>query len=263
MKKYFILLLIIPFVCFSGFDASANTTHEKAYMPNGAETLHYKVIYKWGLINKVAGSATLTLRPRHDGGFTTTLTAASAPWADKFYMVRDTLRGHLSPGEWKPVFYEKIAWEGDEHKHDKVTYFRSGDNVTASCVRMVWDKKGKLKIDEKRELEATGTTVDMLTSFFYMRSLPYQDWKPGMSVSVNLFSGKQKETLTIKYHGLESVDIDGVSRECFHITFIFTSKGGKKSSDDMDAWISADSNRIPLKLEGKLPVGKVHCLYVP
>ena len=29
----------------------------------------------------------------------------------------------------------------------------------------------------------------------------------------------------------------------------------------MDAWISADARRIPIKLEGKLPVGKVHCLY--
>ncbi len=39
------------------------------------------------------------------------------------------------------------------------------------------------------------------------------------------------------------------------------SDGGKKTSDDMDAWISADARRIPVRLEGKLPVGKVHCVY--
>ena len=29
----------------------------------------------------------------------------------------------------------------------------------------------------------------------------------------------------------------------------------------MDAWISTDAQRIPLKLEGTLPVGKVQCFY--
>ena len=234
-----------------------------AYKPNTTETLHYKVLYKWGLINKVAGNATLTLRPRNEGGFTTTLTAASAPWADKFYMVRDTLRGHLSAGEWAPTYYEKIAWEGDDHKHDKVIYTRHGDNVSAECQRMVWDKKGNLKIKENRWLEATGTTMDMLTSFFYMRSLPYQNWQKGHEISVNLFSGKEKETLTIRYNGMETININGDDHDCYYITFVFTSKGGKKSSDNMDAWISANHTRIPLKLEGKLPVGKVHCIYEP
>ncbi len=39
-------------------------------------------------------------------------------------------------------------------------------------------------------------------------------------------------------------------------------RSGAKTSDDMEAWIAAGSSRIPLKLEGKLPVGKVHCIYV-
>ena len=253
----------IPAIVFVVFAAFAAIASDVVYKPDGRETLRYDVMFKWGLINKKAGSATLTLRPRSDGGFITTLTAASAPWADKFYAVRDTLHGHLSPGEWKPVMYEKIAHEGGEHKHDKVIYRREGAKVKASCTRKVWDKKGELKIDEVRELEAYGTTVDMLTSFFYMRSLPFQDWQPGHNVAINIFSGKQKELLTIKYRGIEPVEIGGVARDCYRVTFIFTSKGGKKTSDDMDAWISADSARIPLRMEGKLPVGKVHCLYVP
>lgn len=255
--KYFLLFSALFFAL--GLRAAGTT----AYKPDGRETLTYKVMFKWGLINKKAGTATLTLRPQGNGGFVTTLTAASAPWADKFYCVRDTLRGHLSPGEWKPTFYEKIAHEGGEHKHDKVVYHRSGATVKADCYRKVWDKKGELKIDETRQLEAYGTTVDMLTSFFYMRSLPFEQWKPGHKVTINIFSGKQKELLTINYRGLEPVEIDGKPHECYRVTFVFTSKGGKKTSDDMDAWISADASRIPLRMEGKLPVGKVHCLYEP
>lgn len=78
---------------------------------------------------------------------------------------------------------------------------------------------------------------------------------------LTIFSGKQKETLSIKFEGIDNLNFDGTERKVYHIKFMFTSKGGKKSSDDMDAWISADSKRIPLKLEGKLPVGKVHCIF--
>ena len=94
-----------------------------------------------------------------------------------------------------------------------------------------------------------------------LRAIPYDKWIPGQTETITIFSGKRKEDLTIKYHGIEYVKGDKKTYRCYHITFIFTSDGGRKTSDDMDAWISADSRRIPIRLEGKLPVGKVYCVY--
>ncbi|MDE6287819.1 MAG: DUF3108 domain-containing protein, partial [Muribaculaceae bacterium] len=48
------------------------------------ESVSYRVMYKWGLINKQAGTATLSLKDCGDH-YTTCLTAASAPWADRIY----------------------------------------------------------------------------------------------------------------------------------------------------------------------------------
>ena len=54
------------------------------------ETLTYDVMYKWGFINKVAGYATMTLR--NDGDlYQAAVFAENAPWANKIYMLRDTL----------------------------------------------------------------------------------------------------------------------------------------------------------------------------
>ncbi|MBD5234182.1 MAG: DUF3108 domain-containing protein [Bacteroidales bacterium] len=222
------------------------------------ETLSYKVMYKWGLINKQAGSATLTLKYAPDG-YISQLTASSAPWADKIYMVRDTLNGHMLYDGMRPTFYEKIANEGNERKHDKVSYKRAGGVTSADCVRKVV-KKGVQKVDETRTLETQGEAVDMLSSFYFMRRLPYQNWQTGHTEKIDIFSGKRKELLTIEYHGIVKLDIDGVEKEAYYITFIFTSGGGKKTSDDMEAWISTGKDRVPLRLEGKLPVGKVHCI---
>ncbi|MDE6564559.1 MAG: DUF3108 domain-containing protein [Muribaculaceae bacterium] len=244
-------------LAFSGFVFFAASAVSATFQP---ESLHYKVMYKWGLINKKAGTATLTLRhaPQH---YVAQLTAASEPWADRIYQVRDTLNGHMAYADMTPLFYEKIANEGNEHKHDIVRYdYSAMPSVKADCTRKVY-KKGILRIDDSRQLDAKGEVVDMLTSFYFMRNLPYQDWEQGHVKELTIFSGKQKEKLTIKYEGIDNLDFEGACYKTFHIKFMFTSKGGRKSSDDMEAWISADKRRIPLRLEGKLPVGKVHCIF--
>lgn len=252
MKGWVLKLVLWAMVLTTG-DAVAAVTHFSD------ETLDYKVNYKWGLIHKQAGHATVTLKNVGDD-YIIQLTASSEPWADKFYQVRDTLNGIIQSADFRPKFYEKIAHEGDEDKHDTVTFGYSDGKVTGACTRVKY-RKGKERVNQKLMLEAGGTTVDMLSAYYYMRAIDYDKWNKGDSEKITIFSGKRKETLTIKYHGIEEVKADRKTFRCYHITFIFTSDGGKKTSDDMDAWISADQRRIPVRLEGKLPVGKVHCVY--
>lgn len=223
------------------------------------ETLEYKVMFKWGIINKNAGNVRISLANNADR-YHARLTAKSAPWADKFYRVRDTLRSTIIREGLLPVVYEKMSHEGSEDKHDRVTYIRDGHRVSADCIRRKW-KNGELVTDETRRLQATGTTVDMLTAFYYMRRLPYETWKPGHVLTINIFSGKRKELLTIKYLGTENIKTDFGTVPCRHISFIFTSDGRTRTSDDMEAWIGSEAPHIPYRLEGKLPVGKVKCFY--
>lgn len=222
------------------------------------ETLRYKVLYRWGLINKTAGHADIRMLPGGGDLCYAQLTAASEPWADKFYKVRDTLKTTMRRADFCPTYYEKLANEGNERKHDIVQFSRNGYTNTGECIRKVW-KKGKIFRDETRTLTAVGTTVDMMSSFYYMRNLPFEKWQTGHTVTINIFSGKQKEKLTFKYQGVENVKLGNKEYPCYHITFIFTGDNMKKTSDNMDAWISTADRRVPLRLEGKLPVGKVQC----
>lgn len=221
------------------------------------ETLEYKVIFRWGLINKTAGRAVITLSKNHKH-YNSQLTARSEPWADHFYKVRDTLNGRMDL-TFRPLLYEKIANEGSERKHDVVEYnYDTPGIVKADCIRKVW-KKGKPFIDETRTLETEHNAVDMLTSFYYLRTLPFGEWKKDEEIVVDIFSGKRKEKLTFVYHGIDEAEVNGIKEPAYHVTFRFTGKGGKKTSDDMDAWVSADARRVPVRLSGKLAVGKVHC----
>lgn len=225
------------------------------------ETLNYKVMFKWGLINKQAGSATLSIRNAGDF-YHTCLTARSASWADRFYSVRDTLTGIIRRDGFRPVKYVNISHEGGDYKHDIVKFDYTYNLVRATCDHNWRKKKDKELKSQQRVMESSGVAMDMLSMYYYMRSIDYPKMKIDEVKKLHIFSGKRKELLTIKYRGIQNVKIDDKEHKCYHISFTFTSGDGKKTSDDMDAWISADSRRIPMKLEGKLPVGKVHCLYI-
>ena len=228
------------------------------------EKIKYRVMYKWGLINKQAGTVTIETKLSNDGStFDAMLVGHSASWADKFYCVRDTLKGHIITEGIIPTLYEKISHEGGEYKRDYITYNREGNNVTAHCERWKQKDEDEPVTYSTKTLEATGYTVDMISSFYYMRFIDFRSMKTGDSKVMNIFSGKRKEILKITFKGYSTVQVDKKYYQCYHITFSFTSDGKKKTSDDLQAWISNDSRRIPVKLEGKLPVGSVKCFYVP
>ena len=247
---------LIALLCLLSFSLGLMAANAPALKD---ETVRYRIMFKWGLINKQAGRASITLRDLGDR-YSSQLVGISEPWADKFYMVRDTLNGIMEKHGYRPVFYEKIAHEDGDHKHDTVKFRYEGSEVIGECTRFVVRKDPKKeKINQKLTLKSVGTTVDMLSSYYLMRTLPYNEWKPGHKQAVTIFSGKQKETLTFNYKGIEVVKVGSKRYQCYHVTFTFTGKGGKKTSDNMDAWITTDSQRIPVQLEGKLPVGKVRC----
>lgn len=219
------------------------------------ETLHYVIGYKWGLIHKDAGEATLSLR-NCGSDYVITLTARTKPWADRLFRVRDTLTATVARNGFRPETYVKAAHEDGRYSLDRLDYSRHG-NVTLASATRLRRKDGK-SVTTKKSFSASGEAFDMLSIFYYIRSIDFAAMKPGERISTTVFSGSQSETVTITYGGRERITLrDKSVREAYRITFRFTSGGKKKSSDDMTAWISADRRKIALRLKGHLPVGHV------
>ena len=223
------------------------------------ETLTYDVMYKWGFINKVAGYATMSLR--NDGYYyKASLYAENAPWANSIYMLRDTLYTTMTKGDFFPVSYTYIAHENGKYKKDVLSFQRDGNTFSAEAVRYKRSAPDEPMTSSTLQLEAQGMTVDMLSSFFYLRTLDFDNMSNGQSITVNIFSGSKKEKLKITYLGRQNVSLNGNSYPAYYINFTFTRKG-VESSEPISGWISTDGQRIPLKVEGSLPVGKVRALY--
>lgn len=255
MKHIFFKIAFLTCV----FGVIANTAQAISL---GNETINYKVIYKWGLVHKQAGRARLLLK-KNGTHYNASAYARSEPWADKIYRLRDTMFTTMNVSDFSPTRYEYIAHEDGKYSHDIINFTRSGNNVTGKCSRTRRKKNEQKPTTISITHSASGMTVDMLSSFYYLRSLDFAAMKPGTKKVINIFSSKKKEILTFTYKGLQSLKYDGKTYQTYKVVFTFTSDGKKQTSDPIEAWVSADARRIPLKLVGKLKIGQVQCLYVP
>lgn len=226
------------------------------------ENLKYVISYKWGLIHKDAGEATLSLKNSGDK-YMITLAGKTKPWADKIYQVRDTLKGTILKKGLLPLSYTKISHEDGTYGHDEIKYTYSGEEVKGSATSTWINKKGKRK-DKEKTFTSVGPTYDMLSVFYFLRTINYSELTSGKTITATVFSGSKAETLTIRCVGTEMLKLRNKSeREAYHIKFKFTTEGKKKSSDDLDAWISTAEPHIPLQIIGSLPIGQVRCYYIP
>lgn len=226
------------------------------------ETLHYVISYKWGLIHKDAGEATLSLR---DNGsvYSLVLSAKTKPWADRFYQVRDTLLGSVNKNGFRPLSYSKIAHEKGRYARDDIKYHYTSSSVKGETKLTRRNKEGETTVRNKT-IFGSGPVFDMLSVFYYLRLVNYDNLERGEAMKATVFSGSKSETITIKCLGKEIIELKNKKKRlAYHIKFNFTQEGKKKSSDDIDTWISADSAHIPLYLVGKLPVGQVRAYYIP
>lgn len=244
-----ILFTIISVTTILSADASAS------------EKLSYKVVYRWGLVNKTAGRATFFLTKSANGKSTARMYARTEPWADHFYKVRDTLITTFNTSTCLPTAYTRIAHEGGRYASDKVLFSRSGNISSAKCIRLRRGKSDKTTSRTETTLSANGDAVDLLSSFYYLRRLDFPNMKIGETRVINIFSGKRKEILKIIYNGPTKVKINGKNTETLLVTFTFTSGQGKTTSKPIKAWLSPNGSHIPLKLVGELKIGRVECIY--
>lgn len=220
------------------------------------ETLQYVVRYKWGLVQKEAGDATVTLRNRGNN-YSIMLTAKTRPWADKIYKMRDTLISTVSAVDFKPLSYTKIAHEDKSYVRDDIS-FTYHDKVVMGTAKRHKIRKNGTESRSCKTLSASGRTFDFLSAFYYVRMLDYAKMKPGVSYRVSVFSGKLTETLSISCIKKEEVKLySGRKVMAWKLAFSFTSEGGSKSSDNIYAWVSPDPGHVIYKVVGSLPVGQI------
>ncbi|RZK48235.1 MAG: DUF3108 domain-containing protein [Pedobacter sp.] len=240
MKKL-IVLFILAITSFSSFSQELPIKKEPAFQEG--EVLKYKL--KYGFIT--AAEATIKvmasdLKFDNKPTYKLTVDAQTSGTFDVFYKVRDHYDSYIDQKDLTPYFYQENIREASYRRTDKARFYQEGKKVVAN--------KGTFTTP-------TTQTFDLVSAYYFSRSLDISKLKIGDEFKLNYFLGDEISQLEIAYVGKETIKTKLGNIRC--LKFSPSIKPGRifKKDSKLYLWITDDGNRVPVKAEVEILVGSV------
>ena len=207
------------------------------------EVLQYKL--KYGFIT--AAEATIKVQAsdlKFDNKPTYRLVvdAQTSGTFDIFYKIRDHYDSYIDQTALTPYFYQENIREASYRRTDKARFYQDSKKVVAN--------RGTFNTP-------TTQTFDLVSAYYFARSLDIAKLKAGDKFKLNYFLGDEISALEIEYIGKEMVKSKLGNIRC--LKFSPSIKPGRifKKDSRLYLWITDDGNRVPVKAEVEILVGSV------
>jgi hypothetical protein len=160
---------------------------------------------------------------------------------DWFFKVRDRYESYLDEEALMPWLFIRKVDEGGFKINQNQTFDHNGGKVNSN---------GK-------SLAVPKYIQDMISSFYYARTLDFSKAKAGDIFSVQTFIDDEIWDLKIKYLGKEVVDSDIGKINCLKFCPIVQKGRVFKREEDLSLFISDDANHVPVRAMGEIAVGSI------
>ncbi len=216
------------------------TTKNEAF--THGEELKYRVHYGW--INAASVTIKVDDKPTVIAGRETFKISAygktfrSFDWAFK---VRDNFISYVDKESIAPLKYYKNVQE-DNYKDEDLVYY---------------DHEKKWLKGSQKSMEMPAYLQDVISGLFYARTIDFANAAAGQSFPINIYLDQEIYDLKFKYLGKETIKSDLGKIECYKLRPQLVVDRVFKDEDDMTIWITADENKIPVRVEASIYVGSV------
>ena len=99
---------------------------------------------------------------------------------------------------------------------------------------------------------------DIVSAFFFARTLDYTELKVGDRVPLKNFYKDKVYDLDVVYHGKEIIEVEAGKFECLIVEPLVQEGGLFKSEGSIMIWLSNDEAKIPVRVKTKVVVGAIN-----
>ncbi|MFM1931200.1 MAG: hypothetical protein RL226_503 [Bacteroidota bacterium] len=207
------------------------------------EKLVYRVHY--GFID--AGEAVLEVKDSKwkfagRDAFHVVGTGRSLGGFDWVFKVRDRYETYIDKQGMFPYRFIRNVDEGGYKIHQDYTFFPG---------------KRALRTHEKQEYRTPGFIQDLLSAFYYARTLDFTGVKKGDTFEIITFVDGEVFPLRIKYVSTEVISLRKGKFKCMKFVPVIQQGRIWKSEDDLEVWVTADKNKIPILVKSDILVGSI------
>ncbi len=115
----------------------------------------------------------------------------------------------------------------------------------------------KVKTQDKKEYDVPAGIQDMLSSFYYARTLDYKNAKVNTEFEMDMFIDNEVFPFKIKYLGTETIKTRKGKFDCIKLRPLMMKGRVWEDEESMTIWVTNDNNKVPVLLETKIAVGSV------
>lgn len=214
-----------------------------AFQPG--EVLTYKVYYSLaGMSVACAGEASFTTIPERFNGkdvYHVIGEGHTYPFYDKFFRVRDKYESYIDTGTLQPYKFIRDVDEGGYKTYENVTFLKSTNTAITT--------QGVFKVP--------ACIQDVLSAIFYARNINFNHYKPNDTIPFDMFLDRQVYHLYIRYLGKEKIHTRYAKFRAIKFRPLLVKGTMFEGGEKMTVWVSDDPNRIALRIESPITVGKV------
>ncbi len=170
-------------------------------------------------------------------------------FASVFFKVDDTYESYFGMEDGKPYKFVRKINEGGYTKDIEIDFNHEEEKAVLN------DKKNKKIID----FELQDSIQDLLSAFYYLRNnyIP-ESLIVGKAVTLKmLYDDDGIFDFKLKYLGKEVVKTKFGKVECYKFSPMVQSGRVFKEQESLALWVSADENRIPIRISANLAVGAI------
>lgn len=159
-----------------------------------------------------------------------------------FYKVRDVYESYIdAKGVFPWVFVRRVDEGGYKINQDYTFY----------------QHKNKVNNGDGKEFSVPSHVQDMISSFYYARTLDFQNAKVGDIFTINVFLDDEIYPMKIKYTGKETLRLRKGKFNCMKFNPVVQEGRVFNSDEDLEVWITDDQNKIPVLAKAKIKVGSI------
>ncbi len=145
--------------------------------------------------------------------------------------------------------YRKLS-EGSYRLNELITYDHEKDQASVT----VADKKTG-KYGEPKVYSTPDKVRDIVSGFMYLRIIDFSKYKLKDTITVSGFFEDKAYRFKIIYHGRETIKTDLGKIPCYKLVPIMPDNQLFRGENSVTAWISADGNQVPIKVDAKMFIG--------
>ena len=165
-----------------------------------------------------------------------------------FFKVKDRYESYFDREKLIPYRFIRDINEGGHTKNIEIDF----DQINQKA--HIYNKK-----HNTRKVIATAPNVqDMVSTFYYLRNnLDVTNLKKGDEVKTDMFFDGENYGFKIKYLGEETLKTKFGKIKCLKFRPYVMAGRVFKEKESLTLWVSADKNRIPLRIKADLAVGSL------